>query len=103
MWSFLFKLVFSGKKKENSNYCSFPSFFLFCCLSLFLFYYLTLSCYQQQQSNKTRKNNMTEIPILCRVQALYPFKSNDPSSLSFEQDDYIEVLTKLPSGWWDGL
>ncbi|KAG1316747.1 hypothetical protein G6F62_013304 [Rhizopus arrhizus] len=46
---------------------------------------------------------MTEIPILCRVQALYPFKSNDPSSLSFEQDDYIEVLTKLPSGWWDGL
>ncbi|RCH89238.1 hypothetical protein CU097_008696 [Rhizopus azygosporus] len=46
---------------------------------------------------------MTEVPILCRVQALYPFKSNDPSSLSFDQDDYIDVLTKLPSGWWDGL
>ncbi|KAG0749124.1 hypothetical protein G6F16_003124 [Rhizopus arrhizus] len=46
---------------------------------------------------------MTEVPIICRVQALYPFKSNDPSSLCFEQDDYIDVLTKLPSGWWDGL
>lgn len=46
---------------------------------------------------------MSTIPILCKVQALYPFKSNDPSSLSFNQDDYIDVLTKLPSGWWDGL
>ncbi|KAI9258260.1 SH3 domain-containing protein [Sporodiniella umbellata] len=46
---------------------------------------------------------MTEIRVLCKVQALYAFKSNDPSSLCFEQDDYIDVLTKLPSGWWDGL
>ncbi|KAI8078401.1 ras guanine nucleotide exchange factor domain-containing protein [Thamnidium elegans] len=43
------------------------------------------------------------VPILCRVQALYPFKSNDPSSLCFNQDDQIDVLNKLPSGWWDGL
>ncbi|KAL9553336.1 hypothetical protein MBANPS3_003335 [Mucor bainieri] len=46
---------------------------------------------------------MSEIPILCRVQALYAFRSNDPSSLSFNQDDFIDVLNKLPSGWWDGL
>lgn len=46
---------------------------------------------------------MSEIPILCRVQALYAFRSNDPSSLSFNQDDVIDVLNKLPSGWWDGL
>jgi son of sevenless-like protein len=46
---------------------------------------------------------MTSIPIICRVQALYPFRSNDPSSLSFNKDDYIDVLNKLPSGWWDGL
>lgn len=46
---------------------------------------------------------MTSVPILCRVQALYPFKSNDPSSLCFNQDDQIDVLNKLPSGWWDGL
>ncbi|KAI8970475.1 SH3 domain-containing protein [Mycotypha africana] len=46
---------------------------------------------------------MSQIEILCRVQALYSFSSNDPSSLSFEQNDYIDVLNKLPSGWWDGL
>ncbi|CEP09488.1 hypothetical protein [Parasitella parasitica] len=46
---------------------------------------------------------MSDIPILCKVQALYPFRSNDSSSLSFNQDDLIDVLNKLPSGWWDGL
>ncbi|KAI7874098.1 ras GEF [Lichtheimia hyalospora FSU 10163] len=45
---------------------------------------------------------MSKVPILCRVQARYPFNSNDPSSLSFQQGDFIEVLTKLDSGWWDG-
>jgi hypothetical protein len=37
------------------------------------------------------------------VQAQYEFKSTDDSSLSFVKDDVIEVLTQLPSGWWDGL
>lgn len=46
---------------------------------------------------------MAEGEVLCRVQALYSFKSNDPSSLSFTQNDVIDVLHKLPSGWWDGL
>ncbi|KAI7905570.1 SH3 domain-containing protein, partial [Cokeromyces recurvatus] len=45
---------------------------------------------------------MTSHPLLCRVQALYPFESDDPSSLKFEEGDFIDVLTKLPSGWWDG-
>lgn len=46
---------------------------------------------------------MAALPsLLCRVQALYPFESSDPSSLCFEQGDYIDVLSKLPSGWWDG-
>ncbi|KAI8391127.1 SH3 domain-containing protein, partial [Radiomyces spectabilis] len=45
---------------------------------------------------------MPTVSIKCRVRALYPFKSNDPSSLSFDQGDSIEVLTKLESGWWDG-
>ncbi|KAI9320783.1 ras guanine nucleotide exchange factor domain-containing protein [Dichotomocladium elegans] len=45
---------------------------------------------------------MSKVRILCRVQARFPFNSNDPSSLSFEQGDIIEVLTKLDSGWWDG-
>lgn len=45
---------------------------------------------------------MASPSLLCRVQALYPFESNDPSSLRFEEGDYIDVLSKLPSGWWDG-
>jgi len=39
---------------------------------------------------------------MCRVQALYPYQSADPSSLSFGKGDIIEVLTQLESGWWDG-
>lgn len=109
MWSFLFKLVFSGKK-EKRKIATIVLFLLFfplllsIALSFLLSHFILLSTTtKQQDTKKKKKNSMTEIPILCRVQALYPFKSNDPSSLSFEQDDYIEVLTKLPSGWWDGL
>ncbi|KAL0076290.1 ras guanine nucleotide exchange factor domain-containing protein [Phycomyces blakesleeanus] len=40
--------------------------------------------------------------ILCRVKALYAFDSRETSSLNFEKDDYIDVLTQLDSGWWDG-
>lgn len=39
--------------------------------------------------------------FFCR--ALYDYQTNDKSLLSFRQDDIIEVLTKLDSGWWDGL
>ncbi|KAI8645286.1 ras guanine nucleotide exchange factor domain-containing protein [Parasitella parasitica] len=45
---------------------------------------------------------MASPSLLCRVQALYSFESNDPSSLKFDEGDFIDVLTKLPSGWWDG-
>ncbi|CAG8528266.1 3951_t:CDS:10 [Paraglomus brasilianum] len=37
------------------------------------------------------------------VKALYDFNSSDSSSLSFRRDDIIQVLTRLESGWWDGL
>ncbi|KAG0227311.1 hypothetical protein BGX31_007033 [Mortierella sp. GBA43] len=36
------------------------------------------------------------------VRALYPFHSEDITSLSFEKDEYIQVLTQLESGWWYG-
>lgn len=39
--------------------------------------------------------------FFCR--ALYDYQSEDPSSLSFRKGDIIEVLTRLDSGWWDGL
>ena len=39
--------------------------------------------------------------FFCR--ALYDYQTNDSSSLSFSKGDIIEVLTRLESGWWDGL
>ncbi|KAJ3558904.1 hypothetical protein NM688_g656 [Phlebia brevispora] len=39
--------------------------------------------------------------FFCR--ALYDYQSNDASSLSFHKNDIIEVLTRLETGWWDGL
>ncbi|KAI0826880.1 ras GEF [Trametes gibbosa] len=39
--------------------------------------------------------------FFCR--ALYDYQTNDASSLSFHRGDIIEVLTRLQSGWWDGL
>lgn len=40
---------------------------------------------------------------ICFVRAMYPFSSEEPSSLAFVPGDLIRVLTKLDSGWWDGL
>ena len=37
----------------------------------------------------------------CR--ALYDYDAQDPSALSFRRDDIIEILTRQPTGWWDGL
>jgi son of sevenless-like protein len=39
--------------------------------------------------------------FFCR--ALYDYQTQDSSSLSFQRNDVIEVLTRLESGWWDGL
>lgn len=38
-----------------------------------------------------------------RVRAVYDFEATDESALSFRAGDVIEVLTLLPSGWWDGM
>lgn len=45
----------------------------------------------------------SEISTTFFVQAEYAFASTDPSALSFSEGDVIEVLTRLESGWWDGL
>lgn len=39
--------------------------------------------------------------FFCR--ALFDYQTDNDSSLSFHKDDIIEVLTRLESGWWDGL
>lgn len=36
------------------------------------------------------------------VKTLYPFKGNPPE-LTLVKGEIIEVLTQLPSGWWDGF
>ncbi|KAI9261985.1 ras guanine nucleotide exchange factor domain-containing protein [Sporodiniella umbellata] len=40
--------------------------------------------------------------IIGRVRAVYSYDSDERSSLSFKRGDYIDVLAKLESGWWDG-
>ena len=39
--------------------------------------------------------------FFCR--AKYDYQSADDASLSFRRGDIIEVLTRLDTGWWDGL
>ncbi|KAL9004415.1 MAG: hypothetical protein Q9188_002773 [Gyalolechia gomerana] len=42
-------------------------------------------------------------PAALYVRALYDYEADDRTSLSFRQGDIIEVLTRLESGWWDGI
>lgn len=48
-------------------------------------------------------SSLEENPPTFFVRALYDYQSTDASSLTFHKDDLIEVLTQLPTGWWDGL
>lgn len=43
------------------------------------------------------------LPANTWVRALYDYESDDRTSLSFSQNDIIQVLTQLDSGWWDGI
>ncbi|KAL8668672.1 MAG: hypothetical protein Q9168_006711 [Polycauliona sp. 1 TL-2023] len=42
-------------------------------------------------------------PSSLHVRALYDYEADDRTSLSFRQGDIIQVLTRLESGWWDGV
>ncbi|KAJ1906579.1 hypothetical protein LPJ81_001276 [Coemansia sp. IMI 209127] len=42
-------------------------------------------------------------PLPFFVRALYPFQSEEPSGLTFDRGDVIEVLACLESGWWNGV
>lgn len=37
------------------------------------------------------------------VRALYDYEADDRTSLSFHEGDIIQVITRLDSGWWDGV
>ncbi|KAI8349456.1 ras guanine nucleotide exchange factor domain-containing protein [Choanephora cucurbitarum] len=45
---------------------------------------------------------MNKADVICRVRALYSYRSTESSSLSFHADSIIDVLCQLDSGWWDG-
>lgn len=73
-----------------------------------------MSTNQQQQysNNNMPQTNGAQNPAVYQddmdqprmyVRALYSFRSDDPTSLSFSQGDMIRVLTQLESGWWDGI
>lgn len=43
------------------------------------------------------------VRIVDTVMALYSYTSDKPHSLAFKRGDTIYVLTKLGSGWWEGV
>ncbi|KAI0731989.1 ras GEF [Fomitopsis betulina] len=57
---------------------------------------------QQDAQQYAGEDQLEELSTFwCR--ALYDYQKSDNSSLSFRKNDIIEVLSKLESGWWDGL
>ncbi|KAL9595101.1 MAG: hypothetical protein Q9219_006644 [cf. Caloplaca sp. 3 TL-2023] len=42
-------------------------------------------------------------PPALYVRALYDYDADDRTSLSFRRGDIIDVITRLESGWWDGV
>lgn len=67
--------------------------------------------YTQQPFPASTSTTMATHPVATEEQyittffcrALYDYQTQDSSSLSFHRNDVIEVLTRLESGWWDGL
>jgi son of sevenless-like protein len=55
----------------------------------------------QHQPQQPAQDDQYISTFFCK--ALYDYQSTDDSSLSFRKGDVIEVLTRLESGWWDGL
>ena len=45
----------------------------------------------------------TASPGAMYVRALYDYEADDRTSLSFHEGDIIQVITRLESGWWDGV
>ncbi|KAG8942284.1 hypothetical protein FRC00_011931, partial [Tulasnella sp. 408] len=59
---------------------------------------------QQQATTESQDANMDEmLEETFFVRALYDYESADYSALPFPRGAFIEVLSQLPSGWWDGL
>ncbi|KAF9166172.1 hypothetical protein BGX20_000306, partial [Mortierella sp. AD010] len=57
---------------------------------------------QEEDNIENDENNYSDESEIIVVRALYPFRSEDSTSLSFQKDELIQVLTQLESGWWYG-
>ncbi|KAF9998234.1 hypothetical protein BGZ79_008086 [Entomortierella chlamydospora] len=57
---------------------------------------------QEEDNIENDENNYSDETEIIVVRALYPFRSEDSTSLSFQKDELIQVLTQLESGWWYG-
>ena len=44
----------------------------------------------------------SQVQPICKARALYPFQSQEPTALNFEPGIFIDVLSKVESGWWLG-
>ncbi|CAL1713340.1 unnamed protein product [Somion occarium] len=62
---------------------------------------MAISGYVSEPVNPPQPEEQYISTFFCR--ALYDYQTGDASSLSFRKNDIIEVLTRLESGWWDGL
>jgi len=54
------------------------------------------------QAHASSSSNQ-EPPERIFVRARFDFQASDPSALNFKSGDVIEVITRLQSGWWDGM
>lgn len=56
-----------------------------------------------QPAAPNSSNNVNSHDQIESVLALYTYVSEKPYSLPLYQGDVINVISKLPSGWWDGV
>ncbi|OUM62569.1 hypothetical protein PIROE2DRAFT_44160, partial [Piromyces sp. E2] len=41
--------------------------------------------------------------MVTHCEARFDFNGQDDSQLSFKKGDIIQVISRLDSGWWDGI
>lgn len=58
---------------------------------------------QHLHHSATAAVGTNDLPPRYMVRAQFDFNASDPSALSFQAGDMIEVYTMLESGWWDGM
>uniref|UniRef100_A0A060T6U2 ARAD1C23078p n=1 Tax=Blastobotrys adeninivorans TaxID=409370 RepID=A0A060T6U2_BLAAD len=64
----------------------------------------SLSSFSIADAYKRQSPNGRSTPVLShQVVAMYAYQSDKPHSLSLQPGDVITVVSKLPSGWWEGV